>query len=93
MKRIFKYTLPTKFGAFAIDMPKGSEIKAVQVQNGIPVMWAFVDSDVAVVERPFVLAATGDPATHIIKTVTGVTVLIGYLGTFQIAGLVYHVFG
>ncbi len=85
MKRIYKYPLEAKFGSQHVSMPKHAEIKAIQPQSGNPCMWAFVDPENEVVAREFILVPTGGepiPAG-----------LMGYLGTFQIGWLVYHVFG
>jgi len=54
----------------------------VQLQDGLPVLWATVDTDAPTEERLFLLAQTGEE-------ISGYP---AYIGTFQIGQLVYHLF-
>jgi hypothetical protein len=74
-------------GAWVLTMPPGAEILCVQVQDGVPCVWARVDDD-PYDQRPRderVIAVYG----------TGHANTIGkYIDTFQLAGgnLVFHAF-
>lgn len=67
-------------------MPVGAKILTVQVQNGIPCMWAMVDPDASTEEVTIRVHGTGHPICDSAK--------LEYIGTFQIygGGLVFHVF-
>lgn len=85
IKRVFKYEVPIT-DQFVIDMPEGGEILDVQVQRGVPSIWALVNDSEKVVERKFRLVGTGHPI------ITECPMI--YVGTFQIEGgnLVFHLF-
>lgn len=57
----YKYVLDLTGQDQTIEMPKGTQIVHVAVQNGLPCMWAVVDVDPEAepVERTFTLLATG----------------------------------
>jgi len=80
MSVIWKYSVP--FGdEITIPLPGASEPLAVQMQDGVPMLWVKV--------------ATGiEPRPHIFRWVaTGQTVTGGsYVGTLQDEGLVFHLF-
>jgi hypothetical protein len=89
MKVIHKYLLPIEDECF-IPMPKGAKVLSVQVQHGLPVVWALVD--LAAVSRPFMkhwffVLGTGNPVNF---DVAG-----KFLGTIQMvvggSSLVFHV--
>jgi len=83
MKTIWKYSVQLD-DRFAVSMPAGAKVLAVQTQFGSPVVWALVNPGAERVERKFRLVGTG----HEIE-------LSGYLyvGTFQTPfGLVFHLF-
>lgn len=59
---------------FAVEMPLGSNVLCVQMQNGAPYIWVEVDSDEGLVSRYFRIVGTGhDLPTKPHK----------YIGTFQ----------
>lgn len=82
MKTIWKYKLDPTEKHQEFRMPYDSTILDVQIQDGIPVFWATVDTDTPMEERRFVLLSTGEE-------ITGYPV---YHGTFQIGMLAYHLF-
>lgn len=73
---------------FSIDMPRGAEILAVQMQHGKPCIWALCDTEAKKEPRNFVWVGTGHeyPA----RFYQG----LSYVGTIQQAGgnLVFHLF-
>ena len=66
-------------------MPRNSNILDVQLQDGVPVFWAMVDTDTPMEERRFMLAFTGEK-------MSADSGYIGYIATFQIDMTVYHLF-
>lgn len=80
---IYKYQLDLKEEQ-EIYVPIGSSFLTVQLQNGIPCLWAKVSEYAAKVSETILIVGTG-------FTVPPVT---EYLGTFQLEekGLVFHVF-
>lgn len=86
---IFKYPLELiKNGEpqdrCTIDMPVGAQILTLQIQNSVPTIWAYVIPDAATRPRTFRKIGTGHP----IDT----TADLRYIGTWQSAGYVFHVF-
>lgn len=80
IKVIWKYAVAPYF---VLDLPEDAEVLTVQLQNGQPVMWVKLDPQAPCISRPFVSIATGssfnDEGAY-------------YIGTFQVEGLVFHVF-
>ena len=83
MLTIHKYSLPVN-DEIVIPMRQG-RILDVQVQNGIPCMWALVDDEKPVRNRKFRMFGTGHPVTDSVRN---------FIGTFQLPelGLVFHLF-
>jgi len=73
MKRIFKFPLEMT-DLQKIDMPKDSTLLTVQVQKGIPCLWALVDTDKEAEGRFIGIIGTGNPVPE--NT-------LRYIGTFQ----------
>lgn len=71
-------------GSIEIEMPIHSDILSIQLQNGIPTMWAKVDTSLQMVKRIFVVFGTG----HEINSVFDYR----YIGTLQHEGFVWHIF-
>lgn len=67
-----------------ITVPGGSEFLSVQVQRGIPCIWALVDSTQPKRQVEIRIYGTGHPIDQIGQ----------FIGTFQVQGgaLVFHVF-
>ena len=84
MKKIYKYELPSNGGIIKIENAV-EQFLEVQEQNGIPMLWAIVDTDIDDVE-PIEIIAVG----------TGWELPSGvdkYLGTAQDEfGFVWHYF-
>ena len=88
MGRIYKYPLTP--GAsdepIMIEMHEGAAVLTVQVQRGIPCLWASVDIRKPKIKRCFIIYGTGfglddGPARH-------------YVGTYQLQSgdFVFHVY-
>ncbi|WP_185246652.1 hypothetical protein [Chryseobacterium bernardetii] len=84
MKIIYKYQLKTT-DQQTITMPVGSTIISLQIQNGIPCIWAEVDTLQNVGDRTFVTFGTGHPLPE--------NPLV-YVGTYQLeeGNLIFHVY-
>lgn len=84
-RQVWKYQLKIA-DATDIEMPKGTDVLAVQVQNNQICLWAAVNDTTAELEtRRFYLIGTGHP----MPDDAGI-----YVGTVQLSGgaLVLHVF-
>ncbi len=82
MKTIWKY--PLALGENLLDMPRGAELLAVQMQGGAPMLWALVDVGSAGREqRRLRVVGTG----HTLPQAVG-----RYVCTFQEPPFVWHVF-
>lgn len=79
--RIWKFELGfTDFQQ--IWMPSGAKILTVQIQNGIPCLWAMVDSIAEYEWRNIGIVGTGNPINFKGE----------YIDTIQLDGFVWHVF-
>jgi hypothetical protein len=87
MKTIYKYPLDGSYHNI-IPMHNDAQILCVQVQDGIPCLWALVDPATGFSERHFETFGTG----HVIPDKIGV--YRRYIGTYQLLDghLVFHVF-
>lgn len=86
MKTIWKYQFSI-LDYFILSMPEGAEILSVQVQDGIPVLWALVDTNKAPMVRNFRVFGTGNP----VVIDQGKTAR--FVGTIQHEySLVWHIF-
>jgi hypothetical protein len=83
-KKIWKFQLQTTHSQ-VLEIPSGSEILTVQVQNGKPCIWALVDDIYSPTKRIIEVFGTG----HTIEDGTR-----KYIGTYQLysGDLVFHVF-
>ena len=84
MQTIWKYHITSANAR--ISMPRSAQILCVQVQHGIPCLWAMIhEIDSPMVERKFVTYGTG----HEHETIAG-----RYIGTYQMSGgaFCWHVF-
>jgi len=82
--KIWKWTLQIT-DLQQIEMPIGAEILSVQVQHGLPQVWALVKESNETEKRTFITCGTGNPIPENIGR---------YLGTYQCdnGALVFHVF-
>lgn len=89
MKSIYKYPLKTE-DVVRIKMPAGAEILTVQVQNGLPTLWALVNPDAPLYERIIEIFGTGNPVG--IGDDSGSSRI--YIGSYQLynGSFVGHVF-
>ena len=61
MKTVRKYKLSFIDREEAVLMPRGAEILFFGNQNGVPCLWARVETDTAYLGRVFVVCGTGRP--------------------------------
>ena len=85
MKTIYKYPLEITDYQY-VRLPIRSKIISVGNQNGRLVLWAMVDTSQTEYDRSVIIKGTGNPIES--EELTGYT----YIGTVQIAWLVWHVF-
>jgi len=84
MKTIYKYPLLIE-GKQDVEMPMGATILSLQMQSGIPCVWALVDTDNnGIHNRRFRTFGTGHPIPEELKLV--------YIDTYQKGGCVFHLF-
>lgn len=84
VERVYKYELPVSDWA-SVVMPEGAEVLCVQVQHGVPCIWARVTIGSPPLVHHFRVAGTGhDLGSNVGK----------YIGTIQLDGghRVFHVF-
>ena len=80
MKTIYKYTLDSQ--DCTLHLPKGAEILTVQLQNGIPTLWALVNP----------MTVTEERHICIVGTVWDVEDTMKYITTYMDGYFVWHVF-
>lgn len=92
MRTIWKYEIPTgepyswpgfPHREFHLDMPKGSRVLSVQIQNKRPHIWVEVFKDEPIVVRDFYVVGTGYPFPDNANY---------YVGTWQCEGYVWHLY-
>jgi len=87
MKSIYKYRIPIT-DRFSLRLPKDATILSFQTQNGVPVVWAIIDTlEEITEERNFRLLGTGRPIPEDVE--------LNYIGTTQQSiepPLVWHLF-
>jgi len=86
MKSIYKYRIPST--RCSMRLPKDATILSFQTQNGVPVVWAIIDTlEEITEERNFRLLGTGRPIPEDVE--------LNYIGTTQQSiepPLVWHLF-
>lgn len=85
-KVVYKYPLKV-LGVQTVTLPGMHEILTIQEQNGMPQLWALVDTESTFTsERTILIAGTGYELP--------VDKYLDYISTFQLHGgsLVFHVF-
>lgn len=78
MKVVWKFPLAVE-DIQQVEIPQEAKVLTVQVQNGIPCIWALVESENGLEKRTFRLAGTGhdlEPASP--------NEILEYVGTFQL---------
>jgi hypothetical protein len=85
MARVYKYPLKPE-DVQVLEMPKDAKVLDIQVQQGIPCIWAIVDPDAPMEIVKLYTYGTGHNILNVDKLL--------YLGTYQILGgeIVFHVF-
>lgn len=83
MKTIHKFPLQI-VDEQTIDLPINYNALCVQVQNGIPCLWAEVNTNTITFPKTFKMVGTGHPIFF--------DESFSYLGTVQIDGLVWHIY-
>ena len=82
-KTIWKFTFDIS-DSISVPMPKGADILSVEVQGGVPCIWALVDPDAEKEARKFLLYGTGHPIDGMSAD--------RYVATFQQGPFVWHLF-
>ncbi len=87
MKVIYKYPVEVE-DSVTVTMPEGAQVLAVQVQRGVPCIWALVDPKMPAVDRKFRWVGTGHAHQE------AFWVDLDYIGSIQLEGgrLVFHLF-
>jgi len=83
MRRIFKYPLDI-VGIQLVSMPVGAELLTVQMQQGVPCLWALVEDSAPKEDRVIYFRGTGHEAPDFKKD--------EHIATFQERAFVWHVF-
>ncbi len=83
-RTMYKYPLDAK-PLQRLAVPKGAMLRAVQVQDGVPTIWAEIEPTAETVIKEIRTYATGEPMDDHWRY---------YLGTYQLDGgqLVFHVY-
>ena len=83
MRKIYKYLIDIH-GAFSIALSDNAEFLHVDLDpTGQPCMWFMIDDSEPILNQSFRIAFTGEDYGKSVDK---------YLGTFQISGLVCHLF-
>jgi hypothetical protein len=85
MTTIWKYELKITFFPQIIPMPEDAKILSVQVQDGIPQLWALVNPDNRLMSQEILTIGTG----HHIEIHPN---FLKHIDTYQLNGLVFHIF-
>lgn len=85
MRTIYKYELEVK-GVQVLEIPEGAIIRCVQVQFGVPCLWAEVDSRSPKEKRTIEIFGTGHDIPAELR--------LSYISTFQMdsGALVFHAY-
>ena len=59
MRTIHKFPLPAGTWEYEIQMPRNADILSVQMQHGVPCIWAAVDDSARLELRRVVITAAG----------------------------------
>jgi hypothetical protein len=78
MKTVWKFPINNIADYVTLDMPIGAKVLTVQIQQGIPCIWALVDTNTKTEHRRFRIAGTNHDLTDAIDR-------LKYVGSFQLA--------
>lgn len=86
--QVWKWNLPEGVGTHVVEMPEGARVLGLQLQRGVPAIWALVDERLRTERRAFVTFPTGGALP------ADVGWALQFVGTYQLEadGLVFHVF-
>lgn len=79
---IWKFPLGL-FYSQRVIMPNGARVLSVQIQRGVPTLWAICNPNERPTERKFEIIGTGQPFEWCERE---------FVGTVQNGGVVWHVF-
>jgi hypothetical protein len=83
MKTVWKYLIPfVDDGKFELEYPILGQIVKIDMQDDVPCMWIYIDTDLEVEKRKFEIYGTG----HVVEDGRV------YRGTFFQGMFVWHVF-
>ena len=84
METVYKYPLGMPNDDITIEMHEGAEILYIEVQHGIPCLWARVNTNKPIERKHFRMAGTGHPLNNAGK----------HIGSFLMeeGKLVFHLF-
>jgi hypothetical protein len=85
MTTIWKFPL-TVVDEQSVKMPAGARILCVQMQGGLPCLWAEVNTSAPMRARSIVIHGTGNPMPAESECVRS------YIGTFQSGPFVWHAY-
>lgn len=83
MRTIYKYQIPLDAQCFKLTLRHGVRILDVQIQNGVPCLWAEIDTDAEEEVFYFFIQGTGNPILEESRY---------YLGTWQAREFVWHLY-
>lgn len=83
-RKIFKYPLQIT-DSQKLEIPKHSTPLSLQVQDGKPTLWVMVDEEKPKTPVTIICVGTGNPVPDELD-------ILGYLGTSQVNGFVWHFF-
>lgn len=82
MKTIYKYPFAIEDN-FTLTAPKNARVCAIQVQDGTPCIWMYVDTEVEQIEYEFHIYGTGHECF--------LCGLFEYIATIQLDGFAWHI--
>lgn len=84
---IWKFPLPDLAAELTVRMIRGAELLSVASQDGIPCIWARVDTESPTADRRISVRGTGHPEVPPAASFLGTVI-----GEAHLSGLVFHFF-
>jgi hypothetical protein len=69
MLTVYKYEIPIA-DRFVLQLPIGAEILHAECQNGVPCLWAKIDTEARRVGRRLYITGTGHPVSPTVRHIT-----------------------